>query len=45
MTPERIETALLLREDNKNIQQIAKVLGVGRMSVSPALAKFDGGFP
>ncbi|GAP61381.1 DNA-invertase [Arthrobacter sp. Hiyo1] len=45
MTPERIETALLLREDNKNIQQIAKVLGVGRMSVSRALAKFDGGSP
>ena len=43
MTPERIEAALLLREENKNIQQIAKTLGVGRMSVSRALAKFEGG--
>ncbi|MFB0840331.1 helix-turn-helix domain-containing protein [Arthrobacter sp. E44] len=42
MTPERIEAALLLREENKNIQQIAKTLGVGRMSVSRALAKFEG---
>jgi DNA invertase Pin-like site-specific DNA recombinase len=43
MTPERIETALLLRDEKKNIQQIAKVLGVGRMSVSRALAKVDEG--
>ncbi len=35
--------AVLMRDDNKNVQQIAKVLGVGRKSVSRALARFDGG--
>ena len=39
MTPERIEQALRMRADGQSIVQIAKVLGVGKSSVSRALDK------
>src|SRR6218665_748534 len=39
MTPERLEQALRMRADNHSIVQIAKVLGVGKSSVSRALDK------
>lgn len=39
MTPERIEQALRMRTDGQSIVQIAKVLGVGKSSVSRALDK------
>jgi len=42
MTPERVETARILRADGKSVTHIAGVLGVGRMSVSRALARAEG---
>ena len=39
MTPERIEQAIRMRADGQSIVQIAKVLGVGKSSVSRALDK------
>ncbi|PDQ34952.1 MAG: hypothetical protein B5766_08650 [Candidatus Lumbricidophila eiseniae] len=39
MTPERIEQALRMRADNHSIVQIAKVLGVGKSSVSRVLSE------
>ncbi|MGY1844646.1 recombinase family protein [Modestobacter sp. SYSU DS0875] len=39
MTPERVEQALQMRAENHSIVHIAKVLGVGKSSVSRALDK------
>lgn len=39
MTPERIEQAKRMRKDGDTIEQIARVLGVGRSSVSRALLR------
>lgn len=41
MTPERIAAAARMREDGESITHIAKVLGVGKSSVSRALAKHE----
>ena len=41
MTPERVSAAVRMRADNKSIQHIAAVLGVGKSSVARALAKVD----
>ncbi|MBW9211765.1 recombinase family protein [Mumia sp. zg.B21] len=43
MTPERVTAAVRMRADNKSIQHIASVLGVGKSSVARALAKVDEG--
>lgn len=39
MTPERIEAAVRMRESGRSYEHIARVLGVGKSSVSRALAK------
>lgn len=41
MTPERVAAALQLRSENKSLRHIARVLGVGKSSVSRALAMVD----
>lgn len=41
MTPERVAAAVQMREQRKSILEIAAVLGVGKSSVSRALAKYD----
>lgn len=41
MTPERLRQAERMRADGQTIEQIARVLGVGRSSVSRALARTD----
>jgi DNA invertase Pin-like site-specific DNA recombinase len=41
MTPERTAAAVQMREHKHSIVHIAKVLGVGKSSVSRALAKHD----
>jgi DNA invertase Pin-like site-specific DNA recombinase len=41
MTPERVAAAVQMREQRKSIVEIAAVLGVGKSSVSRALAKHD----
>jgi transposase-like protein len=41
MTPERTATAVRMREQGYGIVRIAKVLGVGKSSVSRALTKVD----
>ncbi|MFC0456220.1 recombinase family protein [Arthrobacter liuii] len=41
MTPERITEAVQMRAEKKSIVHIARVLGVGKSSVSRALAKVD----
>jgi transposase len=41
MTPERTAAAVQMREQGHSIVHIAKVLGVGKSSVSRALAKAE----
>ncbi|WP_269843806.1 recombinase family protein [Actinomyces qiguomingii] len=43
MTPERVREARRIREDGQTIAAIAGVLGVGRSSVSRALARAQSG--
>jgi DNA invertase Pin-like site-specific DNA recombinase len=43
MTPERTAAAARMRADGQSIVHIAKVLGVGKSSVSRALAKAEAG--
>lgn len=41
MTPERIATAVTMRDNGANVSQIARTFGVGASSVSRAFAKYD----
>ncbi|MBT2539052.1 recombinase family protein [Arthrobacter sp. ISL-69] len=41
MTPERVQTAVLLHEAGQNKSQIGRTMGVSRMAVARALARID----